>query len=162
MADREIRKESQRSRERTGMSTRLSACMIDDALQCTVLDTGEGSMYIIDEDGIQVPGERARRTGAGSRTGGQGQWGDNCQEILSHTLGAPRVLREDDITTIGLGDSFLLLNSDGLHDFVKKEKIREIVMQNQENLEAACQALIHQALEDGSDHTISVILIGVG
>jgi hypothetical protein len=42
---------------------------------------------------------------------------------------------------------------------VKKEKILEIVARYRDNLEAACEALVQQALADGSDHTISVILI---
>jgi serine/threonine protein phosphatase PrpC len=158
-ADNEIRMESKKSREREGMSTRLSACMIDSDLMCTVLDTGEGGSYFIGSDGIRIPGERVPRgmkPGSGIRA--SGDWG-GCQEMLSHTLGAPRILKESDITATSLRDSILLLNSDGLHDFVKKEKILEIVARYRDNLEAACEALVQQALADESDHTISVILI---
>ena len=64
-----------------------------------------------------------------------------------------------DITTTSLAGSILLLSSDGLHDFVEREEILGIVLRYRDNLEAACQALVHQALTDGSDRTISVILV---
>lgn len=161
-ADNEIRGESKRSRNRAGMSTELSACLIDRDMTCTVLDTGEGGCFFIGPDGIVTPRERVQR---GKKTGSTIQaprdWG-GCEEMLSHTLGAPRILKESDITSLSLQDSILLLNSDGLHDFVKKEKILEIVNQNLENLEAACEFLIQQALADESDRTISVILVRGG
>ena len=158
-ADGEIRGESKRSGGREGMSTKLSACMIDRDLVCTILDTGEGGCYLIDPDSIRTPREQVsagRNTGSGVRA--PKGWG-GCEEMLSHTLGAPRVLKESDISTTGLGDSILLLSSDGLHDVVKKERILDIVNRYREDLEAACEFLIHQALTDGSDRTISVVLV---
>lgn len=157
-ADDEIRAESQRSRDREGMSTMLCACLVDENLQCTVLDTGDGGVYLISADGIRTPRERAVSLKPGAGAGSRGGLGGGCREILSHTLGAPRILKENDIMTVSPLDSFLLLNSDGLHGFVRKEEIRRLVLENRENLKAACQALIHGALAGGSDHTITVIL----
>ena len=158
-ADNEIRLESKKSGEREGMSTRLSACIIDSDLVCTVLDTGEGGCYFIGSDGIHIPGElvpHGMKAGSGIRAAGD--WG-GCGKMLSHTLGAPRILQESDIMTTSLRGSSLLLNSGGLHDFVKKEEILEIVTRDRDDLEAACESLVHRALADGSDHTISVILV---
>jgi protein phosphatase len=158
-ADEEIRGESKKSRGREGMSTKLSACMIDGGMTCTILDTGEGGCYFIGSDIIRTPREgvsRGAKTGPGLQT--PKGWG-GCEEMLSHTLGAPRILRESDITTTGLGTSILLLSSDGLHDFVDREIILDIVNRNREDLEAACEFLIQQALADDSDRTISVILV---
>ncbi|HTY52582.1 MAG TPA: hypothetical protein VMB35_05260, partial [Methanomicrobiales archaeon] len=158
-ADTEIRAESKKSRDREGMSTRLSACMIDPEMICTLLDTGEGGACFVGPDRIRTPREHVppgRNTGSGVRAP-KGRGG--CEQMLSHTLGAPRVLKESDISTTGLGDSILLLSSDGLHDVVKKERILDIVNRYREDLEAACEFLIHQALTDGSDRTISVVLV---
>jgi len=158
-ADGEIRRESKKAGAREGMSTKLTACLVNWDRACTVLDTGEGSCYFIGPDGIRTPRERATggaKAGSGARA--PPGWG-GCDEMLSHTLGAPRVLRESDITTTSLAGSILLLSSDGLHDFVEREEIQGIVDRYRDNLEAACQALVHQALTDGSDRTISVILV---
>jgi serine/threonine protein phosphatase PrpC len=44
-----------KSPENIGDSTHLSACVIDDALNCTILDTGEGNAYLISPDSIHIP-----------------------------------------------------------------------------------------------------------
>ena len=44
-----------KSPENIGDSTHLSACIIDDALNCTILDTGEGNVYLISPDSIHIP-----------------------------------------------------------------------------------------------------------
>ena len=55
--------------------------------------------------------------------------------------------------------SFLLLNSDGLHDYIGKEAIREIVMKTGDTLETSCEELVQEALSADGDDTITVILV---
>ena len=54
---------------------------------------------------------------------------------------------------------FLLLSSDGLHDYVRDERIKEIVLNNK--IERACEALVKEALNSGSEDNITVVLAKV-
>jgi len=59
---------------------------------------------------------------------------------------------------VNLRDTFLLLSSDGLHDYIRKERIREIVLANGENVEKSCKDLVEEALSAGSADNITVVL----
>ncbi|MGA2103897.1 MAG: PP2C family serine/threonine-protein phosphatase [Methanoregula sp.] len=141
--------------------THLSACLIDDSLKCTILDTGEGNAYLIGSDGIHVPGEHplsGQPEGLGFLEGGHS--GDKRRgDMISHTLGEPHILTKADFAKITIIDRFLLLSSGGLHDYVKKNRIAEIVLQNGENVEASCEFLLEEALSAGSDRTITLVLV---
>ncbi len=159
-ADARIRQQSEEVRERSGMGTQIVACLVDDNLDCTALDIGDGSIYIINSDGIKPPREYFPQGITGP--------GNNPREItgqpplsrmISHALGEPRVLKDNDFIHLNIRDSFLLLSSDGLYDFVKKDTIQDIVMENGNNLETSCEELIQQALSAGSDGTITVVLV---
>ena len=60
---------------------------------------------------------------------------------------------------VPIADRFLLLSTGGLHDYVKKERIAEIVLQNGENVESSCQYLLQEALSAGSERTITIVLV---
>jgi protein phosphatase len=143
------------------MGTEIIACLVDDNLDCTALDIGDGSIYIINADGITTPRERAASAIAGQDTRLREGTGQNppLSKMVSHALGEPRVLKDNDFTELNVRDSFLLLSSDGLYDYVKKDTIQDIVMENGSNLEAACEELIQKALSAGSDGTITVVLV---
>ena len=160
-ADREIRQQSEQSRERSGMGTQIVACLVDDNLDCTVLDTGDGSIYIINSDGITTPRDHASPETKGRDSHSREQTGQNppLSKMVSHALGEPRVLKDNDFTELNIRDSFLLLSSDGLYDYVKKDTIQDIVLENGSNLEASCEELIQKALSAGSDGTITVVLV---
>jgi serine/threonine protein phosphatase PrpC len=142
-------------------ATHLSACIIDDTLECTILDTGEGNAYVISHDSIQVPREHAlsrhpQATGVPERANNGEK---NREGMISHTLGEPRILATTNFVTINVADRFLLLSSGGLYDYVKKDRIAEIVRQNGENVEASAEFLVEEALSSGSDRTITLVLI---
>jgi serine/threonine protein phosphatase PrpC len=79
--------------------------------------------------------------------------------MISHVLGEPHMLDKTDFHEVDIRDSFLLLSSDGLHDYVGKDAIREIIMKNGDNLETSCEELVQKALVAGSDGTITVVLV---
>lgn len=63
-----------------------------------------------------------------------------------------------DFYSIDMKGKYLLLSSDGLHGFVRKERIREIVIDEGPSLSEKVQLLIEEALQCGSDDNITVIL----
>ena len=69
------------------------------------------------------------------------------------------MMRNTDIVSLNIRDRFLLISSGGLHDFVRKEKIAEIVLRNGENVETSCEQLRQEALTAGSERTITVVLV---
>ncbi|HVP96068.1 hypothetical protein [Methanoregula sp.] len=146
---------------RTTDATHLSACLIDDTLECTILDTGEGNAYLISHDSVQVPREYAiSHHLQAPKFPERGNNGEKKREgMISHTLGEPRILATTDFITVNIVDRFLLFNSGGLHDFVKKDRIAEIVRQNGENVEASAEFLVEEALSAGSDRTITLVLV---
>jgi len=139
----------------------LSACLLDDALECTILDTGEGNAYVIDSNGIRVP---RNYPGAGQAKGLDMVPHGESEEIrlknmISRTLGEPHLLKMSDFVTIDIRNRFLLLSSGGLHDYVNKERIMEIVTRNDEDVETSCEQLIQEALSAGSERTVTVVLV---
>jgi serine/threonine protein phosphatase PrpC len=146
---------------RTPDATHLSACLINDNLECTILDTGEGNAYIVSPDGIHVPGEHALSLHT-QEPGFPGQGNDEEKKregMISHTLGEPRILAKTDLVTVNLVNRFLLFSSGGLYEYVKKDRIAEIVRRNGENVEASAEFLVEEALSAGSDRTITLVLV---
>ncbi len=142
-------------------ATHLSACIIDDSLDCTILDTGEGNTLLAGKNGIYIPRNYPKATiqkdpdflspGSGS--------GKSLGDMISHTLGEPHLLRPADFIRVNIGDLFMVISSGGLHDFVKKEVIGEIVQRNGENVETSSEQLMQEAQRAGSERTITVIVV---
>ena len=142
-------------------STHLSACLLEDSLDCTILDTGEGNAYLIGPEGIRIP----RDLPVSGKPGSQGLPLRNPVEdkqrtdLISHTLGEPHMLKMSDFVSINMRGRYLILSSGGLHDFVRKERIGEIVLKNGENVETSCELLLQEAQSAGSEKTITLVLI---
>ncbi|HTY14908.1 MAG TPA: PP2C family serine/threonine-protein phosphatase [Methanoregulaceae archaeon] len=142
-------------------ATHLSACLLDDAMESTILDTGEGNAYVIDSDSIGIPQHHP----AAGQTKSldiflQGDSEEQrLKKMISRTLGEPHLLKMADFISIDISNRFLLLSSGGLHDYVKKERIMEIVAGNGENVETSCEQLREEALRSGSERTITVVLV---
>jgi serine/threonine protein phosphatase PrpC len=149
-ADVKIGERSGHKRHHDGMGTDLCACLIDDNLDCTILDTGNGSVYYISPDsGIVFPREIPFAEKSGSL----------LKKVISHTLGEPIVLKGSEFHRVNLMNSFMVLSSSGFYDYVKREEIRSVVEINGENVETSCEALKNQALQAGSDRTITLIIL---
>lgn len=156
-SDARIRSGREKSPGRGRDITHLSACITDNALNCTILDTGEGNTYLIGGDGIFLPREHILSVPSGEAGHPGGNTGQAV--MISHALGEPRILSKDDFITLNLAGRFLLLSSGGLHDIVKKERIAEIVLENGENTDASCEFLLEEALSAGSEQTITLVLV---
>lgn len=80
-------------------------------------------------------------------------------KVLNQALGdiEPPVV---DFYSIDVKGNYLILSSDGLHGFVRKERMWEIVIDEGHSLSRKVQSLIDEALRCGSDYNITVILAG--
>lgn len=139
-------------------ATHLSACVVDESLVCTLLDTGEGIALLIGKDGVFLPQEfpgSVQPVGTGGVLSGKK---GTLQDMISRTLGAPRVLKSSDVVTFSLTGAFLLLSSGGLYDYVGKERIAQIIRSHGENVETACEQLVREAQSAGSERTITIVL----
>jgi serine/threonine protein phosphatase PrpC len=147
-----------KSPETTRDATHLSACLVSDMLDCTILDTGEGNAYLIGPDGIDIP-QKEPVTVKPSSPVRNPEEVKKRTDIISHTLGEPHMLKSSDFVTVSLRDIFLLLSSGGLHDYVRKEKIAEIILRNGENVETSCEKLLQEAQSAGSERSITLVLV---
>jgi len=160
-SDARIRSENGKTPESGRNITHLSACIVDDDLDCTILDTGEGNAYLISSEGPILPREYilSRQSGGSENPTENADRDKNRAVMISHALGEPRILTKNDIVTLNLAGKFLLMSSGGLHDVVKKERIAEIVLENGENVDASCEFLLEEALSAGSEQTITLVLV---
>ncbi|MDD1682148.1 MAG: protein phosphatase 2C domain-containing protein, partial [Methanoregula sp.] len=100
-------------------ATHLSACIVNDTLECTVLDTGEGNVLLLGHDGIVIPGDHPKArypADAGITLPAAGK-DKQFKDMISHTLGEPHLLKQSDFVTVSIRDLFLVISSGGLHDF---------------------------------------------
>jgi protein phosphatase len=160
-ADAQVRLRAEKSGERSGAATKLIAAAVDDRLACTVLDVDGRSIDILNAGGIKTPNDPpALKKSARPGTAPSGTSRPHAlSNMISHVLGEPHMLDKTDFREVNIRDSFLLLSSDGLHDYVGKDAIREILKKNGDNLEAACEELVQKALAADSDGTITVVLV---
>ncbi len=160
-ADSEIRVLSQTSPEYTGLVTKLVVCIIDEKMKCTVLDAGEGNCYIISKSMIENPRNTSKaRYLAGSHSlPHMTIISPSLPDMISHVLGDPHRMKDEDFSTFTLDDEFILICSDGLAHVLNKESIAGIVWKNEGSPEAACEALVQGAMNAGSEGTITVALM---
>jgi protein phosphatase len=81
------------------------------------------------------------------------------QTVILQTLGDPESNIQPDFYETDILDVMPLLSTDGLHDSVDKETIREIVSSHGKNLSTYCDALIKKALNCGSKDNITLVIV---
>lgn len=138
-------------------STHLSACIVNDSLESTILDTGEGDILLVTGEGIFVP-RIYPKVSTPPDSGFLWPSGQK-KEIISHSLGEPHILNPSDFVAVNIRDLFLIISSEGLHDFVNREQIRKIILANGENVETSCQQLVQEAQRAGSERTITIVIV---
>jgi len=78
--------------------------------------------------------------------------------VLDQALGDPDSVIEPAFYENTFSDGWLILSSDGFHDFVRKGRILEIVAAG-ETPEEVCGELIEAACESGSDDNVTVVVV---
>ncbi|MGB9175572.1 MAG: protein phosphatase 2C domain-containing protein [Methanoregula sp.] len=159
-AEEQILAVSEKSPEKRGMGTTLLAACVDDDLACTVVNIGDSRAHFISENDLKTTKDHSyvnKLLDAGEISPAEA-WQHPLSMVLTQALGDPDCAVRPDFYEVNVHDTFLLLSSDGFHDFVTKEKIREIVLKNGENVEKSVRELVEEALSAGSDDNITVVL----
>jgi protein phosphatase len=160
-ADAAIRAQAEEHQELLGMATTLVAACVDEQLNCTMVNVGDSRGHILypgDTEVTKDHGYVQELLDAGEITPDQA-WHHPMSNVLRQALGDPDGFIKPDFYTSNLRDSYLLLSSDGLHDYVRIGRIREIVFGNGENLILSGEYLVETALENDSDDNITVVLV---
>jgi len=149
-----------RDRELYGMATTLIAVLVDESGSCTFMNVGDSRAYII-QDGI-VRHTRDQNVvqdllAAGKITEEEAL-NHPLRNIINQALGDPDSAIEPDFYAHTFRDGWMVLSSDGLHDFVRKERILEIVTAGRLP-EEICGRLVEEAVRNGSDDNITVVVV---
>jgi PPM family protein phosphatase len=159
-ADEKILAVSEKSQKERGMATTLIAACVDDDLNCTLVNIGDSRAHVISPCDVKTTKDHSYvnellDTGEISPLEA---WQHPMSAVLTQALGDPDSAINPDFYEVNLRDTFLILSSDGLHDFVTRERIRDIVLANGENVERSVRELVEEALSLGSDDNITVVL----
>lgn len=80
------------------------------------------------------------------------------RNVVTRALGGRDPIKADLTCETLEADDIIVLCSDGLNSMLPDDRIRDIVLQSGDDLDAGCQALIDAANEAGGDDNISVVL----
>jgi protein phosphatase len=144
-----------------GMATTLIAAVVDEDLNCTVINVGDSRAHFITAHDISLTKDHSyvnELVESGELQPGD-TWKHPLSNVLCQAIGDPEGVIKPDFYELNIRDTFLLLSSDGLHDFVETEKIHELVIGNGDDLQKSCDDLVSMALEAGSDDNITLVLV---
>lgn len=159
-AHEKILSESEKSQSERGMATTFIAACVDDDLNCTIVNLGDSRAHIISPGDVKTTKDHSyvnELLDAGEISPAEA-WQHPLSTVLTQAVGDPDSVLKPDFYEVNLHNTFLLLSSDGLHDFVTMERIREIIMANGEDVEKSARELVKEALALGSDDNITVVL----
>ena len=145
-----------------GMATTLVAMVVDADCRCTVINVGDSRAYHIDgwvrhtRDHSYVQS----LLDAGEITPTDA-WRHPLGNIITQAIGDRDLPIIPDIYESEVAGMYLVLSSDGMHDFVPEERIAGIVRANGDDVEKSCTALIAESLAEGSEDNITVIVARV-
>lgn len=153
-----ILKAGQERPELMEMGTTLLAALMNPDGTCIIMNVGDSRGHIInggiahtrDQNMAQDLVQKGRLTEDQAMN-------HPLSKVLNQALGdiEPPV---PDFYSFDMKGKYLLLSSDGLHGFIRKERIREIVIAKELTLKRKVKMLFNQALQCGSDDNITLIL----
>lgn len=156
-ANEEILFQSEMFPERKGMGTTLTACILDENGKGVIANVGDSRAYVINDEiwhtrdhsyvqelvdkGVISEEEAMKHP---------------MKNIVTRVLGVEEQVTPD-FYEIDLKEKTLLLSTDGLHDYVREERIVEIARAY--DPERACKELVREALREGSEDNITVVVM---
>ncbi|HJS92908.1 MAG TPA: Stp1/IreP family PP2C-type Ser/Thr phosphatase, partial [Solirubrobacteraceae bacterium] len=158
-ANRQIYDRSRADRGRAGMGTTLTAAYVDDA-HVAIAHVGDSRAYLFRDGTLQrltqdhsLVDELVRR---GKLT--EEQAAEHPQRsIITRALGPEPDVEVDTWTYPARSGDVVLLCSDGLTSMISEDTVRGVLTAH-DNLDAAADALIHEANEAGGRDNITVVL----
>jgi serine/threonine protein phosphatase PrpC len=160
-ADNQIHVYGENHPDSCGMATTLIAAVVDGDLNCTVINVGDSRAHFITANDVATTKDHSLVNEMAERGEIQPEdlWRHPLSNVLCQAVGDPEGVIKPDFYELNLRNTYLLLSSDGLHDFVETDKIQEVVVANGGKLKKSCKDLVEMALEAGSDDNITVVLV---
>jgi serine/threonine protein phosphatase PrpC len=152
--------EAATDRKLYGMATTLVAALVDESGSCTVMNIGDSRAYMI-QNGVIKHTRDQNMVGdlvASGQITEKEALNHSLRTVLDQALGDPDSVIEPAFYETIFSDGWLILSSDGFHDFVRKGKILEIVAAGGTPVEV-CGKLIEEAYIGGSDDNVTVLVV---
>jgi protein phosphatase len=143
-----------------GMGTTLTAAIVTPDGTATIVNVGDSRASVID-GGITSTRDHShvqQLVDAGVITTEEA-WRHPMNTLITQALGDLGRDPRPDFYEFNIKGKYLLLSTDGLHDYVRPARIREVVLGHGNDVGRACAHLVNTALECGSADNISVILV---
>jgi len=143
-----------------GMATTLVAALVDESGACTVMNIGDSRAYTI-QNGVIKHTRDQNMVGdlvASGKITEEEALNHPLRTVLDQALGDPDSVIEPAFYKHTFNDGWLILSSDGFHDFVRNGRIMEIVAAGGIP-EEVCGKLIEEAYKDGSDDNVTVVVV---
>jgi protein phosphatase len=144
-----------------GMGTTAATLLVGQS-NVAIAHVGDSRIYLIRENAIErltedhsLVMEQVKR---GLITEEQAEQ-SGMKNIITQALGADTIVNPTVDELVPLPDDIFLLCSDGLTDLVTDEEILEIVYNNPDSLDRACEASIAKANERGGKDNITAVLV---
>jgi len=141
---------------KSNMGTTLTACVVR-GFKGIIANVGDSRAYVVN-DGIWHTKDHSyvqQLLDAGAITEEEA-FRHPYKNIVTRVIGLSEDV-EVDLYEVDLAGKVLLLSTDGLHDYVRDERIREIVLSFEP--EEACERLVNEALNSGSGDNITVVVV---
>jgi PPM family protein phosphatase len=144
-----------------GMATTLVAAVVDDDLNCTVINVGDSRAHFITAHDVSITKDHSyvNELVESGELQPEDAWQHPLSHVLCQAIGNPEEVIKPDFYEVNIRDTFLLLSSDGLHDFVERDTIQKVVLANRDKLKKSCDDLVTEALKAGSDDNITVVIV---
>ena len=142
---------------RVNSATTLVAAIVHAQGRCTIANYGDSRAYLIGQDGIWHTRDHSfvQQLIESGMLKEEDAFRHPHSNILTQALGLD--LRAfPDIYERDVKGKVLILSSDGMHDFVRPERIREIALQH--DPAGAAELLVREAVSGGSTDNITVII----
>lgn len=144
--------------ELSGMGTTLLAALVNPNGTCIIMNIGDSRGHIINGGITHTRDQNMAQAFVQEKILTEDQAMNHpLSKMLNQALGdiEPPV---PDFYSFDMKGKYLLLSSDGLHGFIRKERIWEIVIAKELTLSGKVKLLLDQALQGGSDDNITAIL----
>jgi protein phosphatase len=141
---------------RTNMGTTSTACVVK-GFRGIIANVGDSRAYVIN-DGVWHTKDHSyvQELLDAKAITKEEAFEHPYRNIVTRVIGLDEDV-EVDLYEVDLRGKVLLLSTDGLHDYVRDERIREIVLKFEPR--EACERLVEEALNSGSGDNITVIVV---
>lgn len=140
------------------MATTLVACILEPDGKCTIANLGDSRAYLTNGEIWHTKDHNfVQELVDDGVIGEEEAFKHPNKNIVSKALGLENEVKAD-FYEFKIENRTLLLCSDGIHDYVRNERISEILKKNQNELEKTCDMLIEETLDSGSPDNITVVI----